>query len=262
VRFELVSGGHPIGGRHSAVANNAIKRCDDVGPVIPIGFDLAFGRSYQTYVGEVIRAATGRGSLCMLPEDEYFVGRDRKDSVDWIVSDSTGELFVECKTKRLRQEAKLALADLAPLTAELSKLTDFVIQIYKTLTHALRGRYRHWKKSNRPIFPMIVTLEEWYVFGHKLDAEIDSRVRIAFCENGIDETLLARYPYTICSVGEFERLMPLVAEKEIKVVMDEKVTPKRRLWLLHSALMEAFPTEYRATRAEIFPDALAAITGE
>jgi hypothetical protein len=110
------------------------------------------------------------------------------------------------------------------LTAELSKLTEFVIQIYKTLKYALQDRYLHCRKSNRPIFPLVVTLEEWYVFGHKLDAEIDSRVRIAFGENGIDETLLARYPYTICS--------------------------------------EAFPTEYRATRVEMFPDALAAITGE
>jgi hypothetical protein len=67
---------------------------------------------------------------------------------------------VKGKTKRLRQEAKLALADLAPLRAELSKLTEFVIQIYKTLTHALEGRYPHWKKSDRPVFPLVVTLEE------------------------------------------------------------------------------------------------------
>jgi hypothetical protein len=52
------------------------------------------------------------------------------------------------------------------LRAELSKLTEFVIQIYKTLTHAMEGRYTHWKKSDRPVFPLIVTLEEWYVFGH------------------------------------------------------------------------------------------------
>lgn len=103
---------------------------------------------------------------------------------------------------------------------------------------------------------------KWYEFGHKLDAEIDSRVRAAFGENGLDETLLAKCPYTICSVGEFERLMPLVAGKGVKTIMDEKVTPKRRLWLLHSALMEAFPVEYSATRVGIFPEALDAVTGE
>jgi hypothetical protein len=82
---------------------------------------------------------------------------------------------------------------------------------------------------------------KWYEFGHKLDAEIDSRVKAAFGENGLDETLLTKCPYTLCSVEEFERFMPLVAAKGVKAVMDEKVTPKRRLWLLHSALMEAFP---------------------
>ena len=56
--------------------------------------------------------------------------------------------------------------------------------------------------------------------------------------------------------------MPLVAAKGVKAVMDEKVTPKRRLWLLHSALMEAFPEEYRATRVGVFPEALDEVTGE
>lgn len=266
VKYPIVS--HVSGGRATffAPVPRYLLRRFTVGIYYDVlgapGFDVAFGKSYQAYVGEVIQAAAQSGTLSIQPEAEYFVGRDRKDSVDWITSDSTGELFVECKTKRLRQEAKLALADLAPLRAELSKLTEFVIQIYKTLTHALEGRYTHWKKSDRPVFPLIVTLEEWYVFGHKLDAEIDSRVRAAFGENGLDETLLTKCPYTLCSVEEFERFMPLVAAKGVKAVMDEKVTPKRRLWLLHSALMEAFPEEYRATRVGVFPEALNGVTGE
>jgi hypothetical protein len=151
VRFPIVS--HVCGGRvtfFAPVPRYLLRRFtegiyyDALGAP---GFDLAFGRSYQAYVGEVIRAATSNGSLCVQAEAGYFVGKDRKDSVDWIVSDLTGELFVECKTKRLRQEGKLALADLTPLRAELSKLTEFVIQIYKTLTHALEGRYPHWKKA-------------------------------------------------------------------------------------------------------------------
>jgi hypothetical protein len=40
------------------------------------------------------------------------------------------------------------------------------------------------------------------------------------------------------------------------------VTPNRRLWLPHSAPMEAFPVEYRATRVGIFPEALNAVTGD
>src|ERR1700722_9785311 len=56
------------------------------------------------------------------------------------------------------------------------------------------------------------------------------------------------WPSTACRVRIFfERFMPLVAAKAVKAVMNEKVTPKRRLWLLHSASMEALPEEYRST---------------
>jgi hypothetical protein len=64
------------------------------------------------------------------------------------------------------------------------------------------------------------------------------------------------------SVVRHDRNAQLVAAKGVKAVMDEKVTPKRRLWLLHSALMEAFPEEYRETRVGVFPEALNGVTGE
>jgi hypothetical protein len=226
------------------------------------GFDAAFGESYQSYVGDVLKVVNTQHTLTILPEAEYAVGKDRKRGVDWIVSDQTAELFIECKTKRLRQDAKVALSDLAPLQAELTKLADFAVQIYKTVADAIEGRYEHWKQTARPIYPIIVTLEEWYIFGHKLDAEIDSRLRSAFRANALDETLLVRYPLTICSVSDLERLMGLVAIKDAKTVMDATVDPKRKLWLLHGALRDAFPEDFAKTRVNLFPEALESITGE
>jgi hypothetical protein len=136
------------------------------------------------------------------------------------------------------------------------------VQIYKTLLHAIDGRYAHWRPGDRPVYPIIVTLEDWFVFGHKLDGEIDARIRSEFRAHGLNEQLLDRYPLTICVVGEFERLMALIAMKGASTVMAEKVTPKRRLWLLHSALLDAFPEDFPKTRVNLFPEALASITGE
>jgi hypothetical protein len=225
------------------------------------GFAAAFGSAYQKYIGEVLRAVNRGQSLTVLPEAEYFVGRDRKHSVDWIASDSTGELFVECKAKRLRYDARIALADLSALEQELDKLADFAVQIYRTLRDALAGKYSHWSQTQRPIFPVVVTLEDWYAFGHAISAQIDARLRLAFQDQGLDVTMLERFPLTICSVAEFERMMALVAMKSVSTVMAAKVDPKRRLWLLHSALMDAFREEYAATRYNLFPEALEAITG-
>jgi hypothetical protein len=74
-------------------------------------------------------------------------------------------------------------------------------------------------------------------------------------------SMLERFPLTICSVAEFERMMALVVMKDVSTVMAAKVDRKRRLWLLHSALRDAFPAEYDATRYNLFPEALEAITG-
>jgi hypothetical protein len=226
------------------------------------GFDAAFGDAYQAYVGDVLTAVNTSHSLAITPEREYVVGKYKKRSVDWIVSDSTGDLFIECKTKRLRLDAKIALSDQTPLRSELTKLAEFAVQIYKTLIDGLAGRYPHWTPSGKPLYPVIVTLEEWFVFGHKLDGEIDARVRSEFRSHGIDARLLDQFPLTICSVGEFERLMALVAMKGAHAVMAEKVTPKRKLWLLHSVLLDAFPKDFPSTRVNLFPEALASITGE
>jgi len=226
------------------------------------GFDAAFGDSYQAYVGDVLRAINQTSALTILAEAEYVVGKDKKRSVDWIASDLTGEIFIECKTKRLRLDAKMALTDLSPLRAELGKLSEFAVQIYKTLVDALQGRYSHWAPHNKPIYPVIVTLEEWFVFGHKLDTEIDACIRAEFLSQGLNCELLDRHPLTICSVGEFERLMALVALRGARTVMTEKVSPRRRLWLLHSALLDAFPEEFPETRVNLFPESFAEITGE
>lgn len=226
------------------------------------GFDAAFGDSYQAYVGDVLSAVNTRHSLTITAEREYLVGKDKKRGVDWIASDSTGELFIECKTKRLRLDAKIALSDQTPLHSELKKLAEFALQIYKTLSDALAGRYPHWAPSDKPVYPIIVTLEEWFVFGHHLDGEIDARIRSEFQSNGVDLQLLETYPLTICSVGDFERLMALIAMKGASTVMIERLSPKRKLWLLQSALRDAFPEDFPQTRTNLFPEALARITGE
>ena len=71
------------------------------------GFSDAFGRSFQRYVGEMLDKVNQGERLNILSEQPYHVGKNRKDSVDWIVSDPSGDLLIECKTKKLRLEAKL-----------------------------------------------------------------------------------------------------------------------------------------------------------
>jgi hypothetical protein len=53
--------------------------------------------------------------------------------------------------------------------------------------------------------------------------------------------------------------MPLVSVRGINHVMAHKFAGERNLWMLHSALMDAFPDDYARTRGNLFPEALASI---
>jgi len=129
-------------------------------------FGSAFGDSFQRHVGEVVRRANTRGTLQVYPEEEYLVGNMRKDSVDWIVTDDTAAIFVECKTKRLKLEAKVEIRSSEALEDELDKLATFITQVYKTILDCQKGYYRTFTlSSGLSVFPVVLTLEEWYALG-------------------------------------------------------------------------------------------------
>jgi hypothetical protein len=77
-------------------------------------FDNPFGNSFQAYVGEIVRATCKPPRFSLLAEEPYLVGSRKMHGVDWILSDATGHLFIESKTKRLTVGAK-TLGDPAAL---------------------------------------------------------------------------------------------------------------------------------------------------
>ena len=65
------------------------------------GFDNPFGNSFQAYVGEVAATFCVPPCFSVLSEEPYYVGNNKMHGVDWIISDNTGHIFIESKTKRL-----------------------------------------------------------------------------------------------------------------------------------------------------------------
>lgn len=220
------------------------------------GFSDAFGSSFQTYAGEVISAANFQNKLTVVQERSFDLGKNRKDTVDWIVSDGTADLFVECKTKRIRREAKISLANPEALSVDLDKMADFVVQVYKTLIDALNGMYPHWIDEGKPIYVMILTLEEWFAFGDRLTPAVDEAILAKLNLAGIDPQMLVKYPYTICGIEDFEIAIQIMCSRGIDAVMSGKTNGGRRLWpmlpYLHTLadgdiriVEELFPNDWR-----------------
>lgn len=217
-------------------------------------FAAAFGRSFQEYVGEVLVAGTQGGQLTILSEQQYHVGGDRKDSIDWILTDNTATIFIECKTKRLRYASKISLESTEELDDDLAKMAGFIVQTYKTLRDAQQGHYMHWQPEDKPLYPVILTLEEWFAFGDRIMPAIDKRVRDGLIENKIDVSAIDEHPYSICGIADFEKAIQIMTEVGINEFMRVKTGKEHKYWPFHSVMIDQFEDEFGLVNGVLFPD--------
>jgi hypothetical protein len=204
-------------------------------------FHPTYGVAYEDYVGDVSSAANFRGTFKILKAERYGPKAARKDTIDWIVLDDSAALFVECKASRVRLQAKVDLIVRESIIGELRRLAGFIAQAYATLSDALKGRYVTWKPDATPVYPLIVTLDNWQRFGFL--GAISEHVKIVFEERGLDTNLLTENPYTLCSVEEFEQAIQIMAAVGIDRFMSRKITGEQNQWELATFIHRFFEPE-------------------
>lgn len=219
------------------------------------GFGHAVGKSFEAYVGAVA-ARIGEGHFDLREEQSW--GKPERRSVDWIVSDPTATLFVECKLGRLDIASQTELAAEPPFVAAIERLAGHVGQLYATLAEALVGHYPHWQSNGRPIHPLVVTFHEWFCFGPFFHAHLDRLVAAEFERRGLDKSLIEQYPYTICSIEEFEGLLTACRAGTIESVMSAKNEPGHRQSLFRGFLAERYPGSL-STAMGTFEDGMDAV---
>jgi hypothetical protein len=204
-------------------------------------FHPTFGLAYEDYVGDVSLAANFRGTFQILKSEPYGPRTARKETIDWIVFDGCAALFIECKASRVRLKAKVDLLTRESIFSELRKLAGFIVQAYATLSDALNSQYESWKPAGTPVYPLIVTLDNWQRFGF-IDA-ISEHVRAVFEERGLDTTLLRDHPYTLCAVEEFEQAIQIMAVVGIEKFMSGKINGEQARWELATFIDRFFAAE-------------------
>ena len=213
-------------------------------------FDNAFGDSFQVYVGEVIEFACKPPRFAILPEQPYYIGSNKFYGVDWVVSDDTGHLFVEAKAKRLTLGAKILSAGGA-LEKDLITMAKAIVQHYQNIRRALDGT-THWQPDGRPIYPIILTLEDWFIFSPRITEALKNHVVRLLGEDGIPERVLTDMPYTVASAHEFEVAIQIVSEVGIHRLMNEKTSSEERHWSLLPFIRERFANEMKTVNWTIF----------
>jgi hypothetical protein len=155
------------------------------------GFDNAFGKSFQAYIGEVIDVVCKPPRFTVFVEEPYYIGSNKFHGVDWTVSDNTGHLFIEAKTKRLTLGAKIQ-SDNAPLERDLSTMAKAIVQHYRNIIRALEGRTT-WKPDGLPVYPLVLTLEDWFIFSPRITQILKDEVRRLLAQQGMPEGSADRY---------------------------------------------------------------------
>ena len=208
-------------------------------------FGVNFGSSFQEYVGEVIKKANDNKEIKFIREEEYYIGRNRKDTVDWIVYDGDSALFIECKTKRIILHGKIELKDSLLIEEELDKMAKFILQIYKTIDEYLNNKYPSFNyEEKRQIYPLILTMENWFLFGYKRLGILKKRIIKEFDNMNLPVDYLDKMPYSICSMEEFENIIQIIQITGIKEFMSKKIFDKEKNeWLFDTFITEEFPEE-------------------
>jgi hypothetical protein len=195
-------------------------------------FGDLFGKSFQTYVGEVIARTNHKQSMRLIKEQRYGPRAVARDSVDWILHDRDFAVFLECKAKRPSWGAKMAIDDVGPIETDIDYLASGVVQTYRAITDYRNDRYPHFPyEPNRVVRPAIVTLESWHMFGPKLPEMLRDAVIKKLNFAMLPTDIVDEAPYSVISVLELEAGMQFAAEVGLRDYWQGKLDdPEMRQW--------------------------------
>jgi hypothetical protein len=213
-------------------------------------FSNPFGESFQEYVGQVLQRVITNPAMRILPEQEYGPNKARKRSVDWIISDVHSAVFLECKAKRLSWGAKASLNDLSQLEADIENMAAAVVQVYKTIADYQNSLYSHFEyRAERKIYPVIVTLENWRMFGSAMLDRLWNAVVHGLDAEAVPKDCIEKMPYTVLAIEELEVGGQIINSVGIADFFDGKLNDvEMRTWEWHGYMTRRFPTHFPARK--------------
>ncbi|KDR36331.1 hypothetical protein BG57_21145 [Caballeronia grimmiae] len=163
-----------------------------------------FGDSFQSYIGDVLLGALPLDTFRIQEEKRFEVAKGLpRDGADWIVSDATGHVFIECKTKRLTHNAK-AEGNSSAMEADVIKLSECFVQNYQNIYDARCGANPSFTWRGLPMFNCVVTLENWRIKSPTHQTNLDQFIRAGLAKKNILPSVLNDVPYRLLSAQELE----------------------------------------------------------
>ncbi|MCP3792287.1 hypothetical protein [Pseudomonas sp. N2-11] len=210
------------------------------------GFENPYGAAFERYVGEISLELSDSKSISVKRGEEYFVKKNKKNGVDWYVFDDSAVALIECKAKGMKLGARYQLQEDA-LVEEVDLLAKFVVQNYKNLAD-VRSGFTKFEVGDRAIYPVVVTLSNWYLFGPSIFERLESSVISLLDMAGLDRGVVEEYPYTIMSIEEYEVAVQLINKVGLKEFFDAFGASEHKGWMLGPFMHVRYQAEMAGVR--------------
>lgn len=224
-------------------------------------FANSYGPSFEKFVGDVLNKIFKPDTYSVIKPDPIMQGKKIKHRVDWIIRDESASMLIECKTKRLRVNARIDV-DGDHIKEDIKELAKFVVQTYKNLkveqakdsppTHEIPHYY----------IPTIVTLDDWYLLSPVIREFLQNEIKQLLDKAGIPESLLITNPFTIMSVSELETIGQVIQKIGIKNFFSKKNLPEYKDWDLRGFCNQEYKSEQRHLSNRLFMDEWAELRSE
>lgn len=209
-------------------------------------FRKELGKSFELYVEDVLKKALSN-KYTLIGEFEYGSSHNKALTTDWIILSTKEVLFVECKTKRLTRNSKTTIKTSEHLNNDIDQMAKFVVQTYKRIDDFKNNKFDlPTQETIESIFPIIVTMEEWYIFGF-IKRKIHEAIIKKMNEANLPISYLEQMPYTICSVGTFETLAQTLNYVDFKSIISS-ITKDEMDYEFKTILLNKFQEEIKKTK--------------
>ncbi|MFZ2523404.1 MAG: hypothetical protein WAW92_03400, partial [Minisyncoccia bacterium] len=191
-------------------------------------FGSQFGLAFQDYLEEISNKVLDIKRVKIIPEQKNKVGKNYKDSVDLILHQNNFAFFVEAKAKRMQALSKSQLISDDAMDKDLEILADDIIQVYLTILDYKNNYYSNfpYKKENR-IYPLLVTLEDWFLIGNDSD-NLTKKVTRKLEESGLPSNTITDMPFIVCSTYNYEQLIQVLNKYDIKEITNNWFVPDKK----------------------------------
>jgi hypothetical protein len=148
--------------------------------------------------------------------------------------------------------AKFLLNDEA-LMDDIKYMATAIVQNYKNIQDAITGK-THWKPNDKPIYSLIVTLEDWFIFTPEIVRPLNELIVDGLKEAGLNADLLEKQPYTVASIQEFEMTGQIIEKISIEKFFSKKTDKEHRSWSVSPFSSQYFNTYIKGSTKILFKE--------